>query len=193
MDSQSSSKSSRRERFKKELRNIFDRPAPASLTHLDIAPKSVTAANPSTTATRLKTDVGNGVLKDVLEKLGQDERETIQTYLSSDTSNIKYALDLVRDAAVKLQQNNQEKRWHWAYKGREIYLPDHMDKVIRLLDKFKSTGDVVANIDPIHIGLPWAGIRILLEVQPDVKLSLSGRCADNFVRSLFLTSICGLP
>jgi hypothetical protein len=39
-----------------------------------------------------------------------------------------------------------------------------VDKVMRLLDKFKAMGDVVANIDPIHVGLPWVGIRAILEV-----------------------------
>jgi hypothetical protein len=39
-----------------------------------------------------------------------------------------------------------------------------VDKVVRFLDKFKAVGDVVANIDPFHAGLPWAGIRAILEV-----------------------------
>jgi len=32
------------------------------------------------------------------------------------------------------------------------------------LDRFKSVGDVVANVAPLHVGVPWAGVRILLEV-----------------------------
>ncbi len=32
------------------------------------------------------------------------------------------------------------------------------------LDKFKQVGDVAVNFDPQHAALPWAGIRLLLEV-----------------------------
>jgi hypothetical protein len=39
-----------------------------------------------------------------------------------------------------------------------------MRKVLQLLDRFKSVGDVIANVDPVHVGLPWAGIRVILEV-----------------------------
>lgn len=49
-------------------------------------------------------------------------------------------------------------------------LRDEADKVLRWLDRFKSVSDVVANVDSVHIGLPWAGIRMLLEV-----LSLTAR------------------
>lgn len=35
---------------------------------------------------------------------------------------------------------------------------------MKWLDRFKQVGDVGSNADPVHIGLPWAGIRFLLEV-----------------------------
>ena len=165
MDSESlPSKLSKHKGLPRTLRSVLDRSASASPTHLNTAPRSVTPASSSTTATWSDTDVGSGVLKDALQKLGQDEQETIQTYLSSNTSDVNDVLNVVRGAAVKLQQDSQEKRWHWSYKGREIYLRDHMDKIIKLLDKFTSAGDIVANVDPIHVGLPWAGLRTLLEV-----------------------------
>ena len=44
-------------------------------------------------------------------------------------------------------------------------LGDEADKVLLWLDRFKSVGDIAVNADPIHAGLPWAGIRLLLEVR----------------------------
>ena len=38
------------------------------------------------------------------------------------------------------------------------------DKVLLWLDRFKSVGDIAVNVDPIHAGLPWAAIRLLLEI-----------------------------
>lgn len=40
---------------------------------------------------------------------------------------------------------------------------DEADKVMLWLDRFKQVGDIAVNADPIHAGLPWAGIRLLLE------------------------------
>jgi hypothetical protein len=42
---------------------------------------------------------------------------------------------------------------------------EQADKVVRLLDRFKAVGDIVANVDPVHVGLPWAGVRAILEVR----------------------------
>jgi ankyrin repeat domain-containing protein 50 len=35
---------------------------------------------------------------------------------------------------------------------------------VKWLDRFKQAGDVASNADPVHLGFPWAGIRVLLEV-----------------------------
>lgn len=38
-----------------------------------------------------------------------------------------------------------------------------MDKIVQLLDKLKSVRDVVAAVDPVHVGLPWARVRAIRE------------------------------
>lgn len=43
-------------------------------------------------------------------------------------------------------------------------LRDQADKIIHWIDRFKAVGDVAVNADPIHAGLPWASLRLLLEV-----------------------------
>lgn len=35
---------------------------------------------------------------------------------------------------------------------------------MKWLDRLKQVGDIASNADPVHVGLPWAGIRVLLEV-----------------------------
>lgn len=52
---------------------------------------------------------------------------------------------------------------------------------MQLLEKFKSVGDVVANVDPLHVGLPWAGIRAVLEVNHHPESSFLYVCADDSV------------
>jgi hypothetical protein len=76
--------------------------------------------------------------------------------------------------------------------GRHTFkLQDEADKVILWLDRFKQVGDIAVNADQIHAGLPWAGIRLLLEVCGHVStpfytvnLSRSTR-SDSFIGSCF--------
>lgn len=70
-------------------------------------------------------------------------------------------------AAVKEKQRYCiEKRWKFIFGGRIVDVKEEADKVVSWLDRFKAVGDIVANVDPMHVGLPWAGIRLLLEVIP---------------------------
>lgn len=75
------------------------------------------------------------------------------------------AFDEVHAHARELQKRSKVKRWSWNYKGCQISLFEQADKVVRLLDRFKAVGDIVANVDPVHVGLPWAGVRAILEVR----------------------------
>jgi hypothetical protein len=54
---------------------------------------------------------------------------------------------------------------HFTFAGRTVTLKEEADKVVHWLNRFKSVGDVAVNADPVHAGLPWAGIRLLLEVR----------------------------
>jgi hypothetical protein len=110
----------------------------------------------------------SSILADALEALGDCERKTIRAWLSPDTIVVDVALEEARSKARELQAQSAIKKWSWEYCGRQVYVQDQADKLVRFIDKFKSVGDAVANIDPVHIGLPWAGVRFVLEVfQPD--------------------------
>ena len=107
----------------------------------------------------------SSILADALEALERDDRETIRTsLLHANAISIDTAFDEVLGCARKLQERCEDKRRSRNYKGRQVYLFDQVNKVVQLLDKFKAVGDVVANVDPVHVGLPWAGIRAILEV-----------------------------
>ena len=67
-------------------------------------------------------------------------------------------------AAKAKQKICEDKRWNFEFKDYTLSLRETADKVIVWLEKFKAIGDVAVNSDPIHAGLPWAGIRLLLQV-----------------------------
>jgi len=91
-------------------------------------------------------------LKDALKELTEKDRSVIQEHVAFDIGDTVKA---AYDAAEKQKTICRDKRWP----GN-----DKADKVLLWLDRFKSVGNVVANVDPVHVGLPWAGIRMLLEV-----------------------------
>lgn len=104
------------------------------------------------------------ILADALEALDECERETLRALLSPNTIKVDAALNEAYSIAKELQARSTMKRWSWTYRGRQVYVQDQADKLVRFIDKFKSVGDLVANVDPVHIGLPWAGVRSILEV-----------------------------
>jgi hypothetical protein len=63
------------------------------------------------------------------------------------------------------RQQCEARRWKFTFRSRELVLRDTADKVIAWLDKFKQVGDVAVSFDPQHAALPWAGVRLLLEVR----------------------------
>jgi hypothetical protein len=108
---------------------------------------------------------GSGILADALGALEHDDWETIRSLLPpSNAISVDTAFDEALGYARELQQRYTNKRWSWNYKGRQVYLSDQADKVVQLFNRFKAVGDVVANVDPVHFGLPWAGIRVILKV-----------------------------
>ncbi|OQV00791.1 WD domain-containing protein [Cladophialophora immunda] len=104
------------------------------------------------------------LLDDALDRLSDRDRATIRQYTVANSHDINLAVELALAATKEKQRQCLERRWKFTFAGREFVLREEADKVIRWLTKFKDVGDIAVNVDPIHAGLPWAGIRLLLEV-----------------------------
>ena len=148
-------------RKRDRLRDIFGRPRPSSV---DSPGQAIATASQTPTPDASAAKIGTSILADALEALSRDDRDVIRDLLPTDAISIDAAVEAAHGHAKELQRQCAHTRWSWQYKGRQIHLSDHMDKVLQLLDKVKSAGDIAVNADPIHAGLPWAGIRIILEV-----------------------------
>ena len=103
------------------------------------------------------------ILNKVLEQLREDDKRVINAFISSD-GEISSVLSTVYTACKEKKEFCEKQSWTFTLRGRTVRLREEADKVIFWLDKFKQVGDVAANADPMHAGLPWAGIRLLLEV-----------------------------
>lgn len=93
--------------------------------------------------------------------LEEKEQATIRKYI---TIEIDSTLRNALEAAQKKQEECKSKKWTFSVGKRDVSLQDVAGKVISFLDGIKDVGDIIASVDPIHAGLPWAGIRLLLEV-----------------------------
>lgn len=80
---------------------------------------------------------------------------------STDTTSM---VDALLITAKDKRKVCEDKRWNFQFKEHTVRLQDTADKVVVWLDKFKAVGDIAVNVDPMHAGLPWAGIRFLLQV-----------------------------
>jgi hypothetical protein len=100
-----------------------------------------------------------------LQQLSDRDRATLGDHILPTSSDINLAVEQALTAAKEQQRCCVEKRWTFTFAGRTITLKEEADKVVHWLNRFKSVGDVAVNADSIHAGLPWAGIRLLLEVR----------------------------
>ncbi|KAL9582972.1 MAG: hypothetical protein Q9212_002981, partial [Teloschistes hypoglaucus] len=89
------------------------------------------------------------------------------------TSDANLALEETLAAAKETQESYNTKRWTYTFAGRTVVLKEEADKVVGWLNRFTAIGDVVANVDPVHIGLPWAGIRLLFQMKAHASAAVS--------------------
>lgn len=74
-------------------------------------------------------------------------------------------LDDLLKAVAEKQRVSIERQWRYTKRNGEVVLiRDMFQKVVDWVKKFREVGDAVAQYDPAHLSLPWAGIRLLLQV-----------------------------
>lgn len=58
-----------------------------------------------------------------------------------------------------------EKGWKFSRNGKMISTRDILGRMITWINKFKAVGDVAAQYDSAHAALPWAVVRLVLQVR----------------------------
>ena len=102
-------------------------------------------------------------------RLPDKDKATISKFVPLNeigTGSMPSALLQAVQAKRKICEKNH---WNFQYKGRTIRLQDAADRVLIWMEKFKAVGDIAVNADPVHAGLPWAGIRLLLQVEQKIS------------------------
>ncbi|KIW24692.1 uncharacterized protein PV07_10393 [Cladophialophora immunda] len=123
------------------------------------SPAPATQSNASGTSTATQQDFQTRVFL----HLSLQDQDTIQQHSVTKTTDVDALVQQALAAAREKQTTCQAKRWTWKFHGHTVTLQEEADNIIKWLDRFKQVGDVASNVDPVHVGLPWAGIRLLLE------------------------------
>lgn len=104
----------------------------------------------------------NTIFDQAVRRLQNGDQDIFKQHNS--TNNIDKTLDDVYKLAKEKQNTCENKRWKFSYGKHRVVLRDVAEKVTSRLGRFTQIGDIIANVDPLHVGLPWAGIRLLLQV-----------------------------
>jgi hypothetical protein len=108
-------------------------------------------------------------LEVVRKRLTETQRTTLDDSNRHGSGNINSALNSALQAAEDKKELCISKRWTLKIGSRTISPREKAEKVVELLDKFKRIGDIASGADPVHFGLPWAGISFLLQVAVNGK------------------------
>ncbi|KAL8907866.1 MAG: hypothetical protein Q9171_005691 [Xanthocarpia ochracea] len=136
------------------------------------------------------------ILSRTLQRLSNNERATLEHQFLPNLQDVDVALDDTLTAAKEKQRCCIEKRWTFTFGGRFITLKDEAEKIVGWLDRFKAVGDIASNADPVHVGLPWAGIRLLLEAatsERDQMAALLAGCETSLYMANRLKAYMDFP
>jgi len=108
-------------------------------------------------------------LEEVRKRLTEKQRSTLDDSNRQGSGNINSALNSALQAAEDKKELCISKRWTLKIGSRTISPREKAEKIVELLDKFKRIGDIASGADPVHFGLPWAGVSFLLQVAVNGK------------------------
>jgi hypothetical protein len=101
---------------------------------------------------------------EALQKLSAKDKALVLDHVPFAESPLSEMLETLTKVAQDKRRACESKRWKLEFQGHTVVLGKYADRIVLWLDQFKQIGDIAVNVDPVHAGLPWAGIRLLLQV-----------------------------
>ena len=76
--------------------------------------------------------------------------------------------DMASDVSRIIEQHRntmENKQWSLPFKvrGREVKIRAQLENVWKLLQTFNAVGSTLASLDPVHAGIPWAGVSFIVQ------------------------------
>ncbi|CAI6301072.1 unnamed protein product [Periconia digitata] len=137
-----------------------DNASPQTISPLHVASQPPTAKGSQTMLSREVDTDGILLRKLAMGKLKKKHQDQLQ--LLDRSAEITIVLNEAIMVTEMKRYEYTKTRSAIRSNDKIIKLGKKAESILVWLDKVRTVGDVAANADPIHIGLPWAGIRLLL-------------------------------
>jgi hypothetical protein len=87
--------------------------------------------------------------------------------LAGSNENLEDTSNPVQVAKVVKKQKEimEKKRWKLVFWHHEIIIREKIDHIVQAFRIFEGIGSAVASLDPVHAGIPWAGVCAVLQVR----------------------------
>ena len=100
-----------------------------------------------------------------LSKLPEKEQKELQSGLNSQRS---FEINVLTTTVDQLQQQVLSERWQVKLGHRELNFYPVLDSIVSWVKKFIAIGDIAVQYDPAHAALPWAALRLVLQVHTSI-------------------------
>lgn len=104
--------------------------------------------------------------QDLIEKYEVILNENVPRELS------KTSFPKQMEAAVQQQVSAmKQKQWVLQWDQKSIVVRDQAERIVKFIQTFSNLGTAIAQIDPIHVGIPWAGVCAVLTVSGSMAIT----------------------
>ena len=112
-----------------------------------------------------------------IKELSVQEIECVNSNCKSDL-NIRALLVELQQVAIDTRTQSEAGRWTIKRTNKTpIVLRDKFDQIVTWVGKFIKIIDSAVQYDPGHAALPWAGVKLILQVAHKVpSLYLASQC-----------------
>lgn len=93
--------------------------------------------------------------------MSEPEFEQTTSLGDGDTSKREKQMSALVDKKLEVMNNKQ---WRVKVCGRSVEVREQVDRIVKVVLVAKDFISSAASIDPLHAGLPWAGVCLLLPV-----------------------------
>jgi hypothetical protein len=141
-------------------------PAPqASLAHDETPKANLPAATPESPP---KIDDRDSIWDEAYQSLNPGLLEPYKALLDDVSEGSK---DVQRTLAQLVNSNlevMQAKQWKIKFRNKDIVVREKVEKIASALKMIMPVASAAASLDPVHAGLPIAGLGVLLDVSTQV-------------------------
>jgi len=91
-----------------------------------------------------------------------DLLNSFESIVKDDVSSASTPQERLSAGVAKAKADMLSKQWSVKFKNHRVKVREQVQRIMKIFQYAQDLGSVIVNIDPVHAGLPWAGINVLL-------------------------------